>query len=352
MPLITVYGVGQQVSDFSPLEECKSLTLLKLKGSKATAAQVAALQQALPKCKIEWDEPASAAGAVNQNLKTGPALEFDGVDDVVEVPSIGENLKAPLTIETWVTPANMDAGQSNLIVIGADDGPRFKLKRFRNEWHALAGNQSQRWALSALVPGQRVHLAGVFSERNQVTLFVDGVASAPVDVATLTTTERISGMLRIGLAMQSGARTPFAGIVDQVRISNTARYTTNFKPPTEFATDVATLALYRFDEGTGNTLHDSSGKNHHGKITGAKWVSIPRKVASVPGDNTTAPKKLAYLDPAFQQWVTQTQNLPADKQVDAVSKKLRELNPGFDGKLLGGMRPSSPRRLPALRRAS
>jgi serine/threonine protein kinase/Leucine-rich repeat (LRR) protein len=39
--------------------------------------------------------------------------------------------------------------------------------------------------------------------------------------------------------------------------------------------------------------------------------------------------------PAFQQWVKATQALPAEKQIEAVSKKLMELNPGFDGKLTG-----------------
>ena len=47
------------------------------------------------------------------------------------------------------------------------------------------------------------------------------------------------------------------------------------------------------------------------------------------------PSKLAYLDPAFQQWVKATQALPAEQQIEAVSKKLMELNPGFDGKVMG-----------------
>ena len=46
-----------------------------------------------------------------------------------------------------------------------------------------------------------------------------------------------------------------------------------------------------------------------------------------------AQPKLAYLDPAFQAWVKATQALPAEKQIEAVSKKLMELNPGFDGKV-------------------
>jgi Leucine-rich repeat (LRR) protein len=53
----------------------------------------------------------------------------------------------------------------------------------------------------------------------------------------------------------------------------------------------------------------------------------------VEGRSSSAPSKLAYLDPAFQQWIAATQKLPAEQQIEAVSKKLMELNPGFDGKL-------------------
>jgi Leucine-rich repeat (LRR) protein len=47
------------------------------------------------------------------------------------------------------------------------------------------------------------------------------------------------------------------------------------------------------------------------------------------------PANLACLDPAFQAWVKATQALPAEKQIEAVSKKLVELNPGFDGQVRG-----------------
>ena len=57
MPLTSVYGAGPQVSDFSPLEDCKSLKTLDLRLTKVTPAQVAALQKALPNCKIDWDDP-------------------------------------------------------------------------------------------------------------------------------------------------------------------------------------------------------------------------------------------------------------------------------------------------------
>jgi hypothetical protein len=45
------------ITDFSPLQDCRFLATLNLQETKVTAAQIAALQKALPNCKIEWDDP-------------------------------------------------------------------------------------------------------------------------------------------------------------------------------------------------------------------------------------------------------------------------------------------------------
>src|SRR4029077_14487759 len=49
-----------------------------------------------------------------------------------------------------------------------------------------------------------------------------------------------------------------------------------------------------------------------------------------------------WQTPEFEAWVKATQALPAEKQLEAVSKKLMELNPGFDGKLTGWRKTDSP----------
>jgi hypothetical protein len=38
-------------------------------------------------------------------------------------------------------------------------------------------------------------------------------------------------------------------------------------------TDINTVALWHFDEGTGDTIYDASGNNNHGVINGATWTS-------------------------------------------------------------------------------
>ena len=66
MPLIRLSCIGTLVSELSPLETCMSLKSLEVNRTKVTPAVVAALQKALPDCKIEWDDPMKAATSPSQ----------------------------------------------------------------------------------------------------------------------------------------------------------------------------------------------------------------------------------------------------------------------------------------------
>jgi len=60
------------------------------------------------------------------------------------------------------------------------------------------------------------------------------------------------------------------GIIDEVRISNTCRYTVAFVPSyVEFVPDSYTLALWHFDEGSGDVTADSSGNGYDGVLSGS-----------------------------------------------------------------------------------
>ncbi len=64
-----------------------------------------------------------------------------------------------------------------------------------------------------------------------------------------------------------------------------------------------------------------------GPATTASFPPQPTAPAASPGTITNID------DPAFQKWMNEVAGLPAEKQVDAVRKKLVALNPGFDGKV-------------------
>ena len=64
----------------------------------------------------------------------------------------------------------------------------------------------------------------------------------------------------------------FSGVIDEVRVSKVARYSTNFAPAPRFIPDAATIALYHFDEGQGDIVYDASLNGNHGLIQNATWV--------------------------------------------------------------------------------
>jgi hypothetical protein len=61
MPLISLDLSYTKLKDYTFLRDCPTLARVDLQPMKFTAAEIAALQAALPNCKIEWTEPAKAA---------------------------------------------------------------------------------------------------------------------------------------------------------------------------------------------------------------------------------------------------------------------------------------------------
>lgn len=62
------------------------------------------------------------------------------------------------------------------------------------------------------------------------------------------------------------------GHVDELRISDVARYTEQFAPPLcQFTPDEHTMGLWHFDEGSGSTIFDSSLNGNDGTVIGASW---------------------------------------------------------------------------------
>jgi serine/threonine protein kinase/tetratricopeptide (TPR) repeat protein len=77
--------------------------------------------------------------------------------------------------------------------------------------------------------------------------------------------------VRIGSAVWSLDQY-FLGSIGEVRISESARYTKDYKPVERFEPDADTIGLYHLDEAEGDIAKDSSGKNNHGKIINGKWI--------------------------------------------------------------------------------
>jgi len=226
------------------------------------------------------EEPTPATPAVS-----GPhALEFDGVDDYVHIPTLAPP-DGPFTIEAWIEPGLL--ASNNIVGLY---GPQLHTSIWGSSSLVGFTVATKDWLVAAktlagLASGKRSHVAGVY-DGALVSFFLDGkklddmTSRGAGEPAAPTDGGYFGGLPGTGL---------WRGQISAVRVSTGARYVNDFTPETRLAAEEQSLALYHFDEGRGDVLTDSSGHNHHGKIVGAQWVraesSTPRPAATASPGN-------------------------------------------------------------------
>ena len=275
----------------SSLSQMKSLTALGLTNTKFTADGVKQLVKAMPWCDIHSDHGLFKATEAVSAL-TVAALEFDGVDDYVDLPLVLKENR-PFTVEAWIRmPFDVDADRAYSIITdnSGSESRGFglaiwnKTPHFGVNWGRPVPAEERYFAFYREARlGQSAHIAGVF-DGEQARIYVNGQKGA--NLGQQAGGEKLTGRtILIGArhAMQANQQIHFfQGTLREVRLSSGARYTEEFIPSNRFAQDQQTLALYHCDEGSGDVLKDSSGNNHHGKIVGAKWVGFANATIATP----------------------------------------------------------------------
>lgn len=216
------------------------------------------------------------------------ALEFDGIDDYVKVPTFTYSGDHPLTVEAWLRPEKL----ADLVeIVSNAEGSGFSLaltnsgEGFPGAWSFIVrcGLDYARALTPFQASSRRLHLAGVY-DRRQVRLYVNGQEMHRIAAPDPFVPSEMP--LIIGGNPNKFEREVvfnYAGLIDEVRISRVGRYTGAFQPLERFEPDADTLTLYHFDEGAGDVLHDASGHGHDGRIVGAKWVRADGSEITGPG---------------------------------------------------------------------
>ena len=132
-----------------------------------------------------------------------------------------------------------------------------------------AGNVSlQAWHHIALVVNRKTEL---------ISLYIDGTVANSVSTTSPAANHYFSGFLTNSTALfpfSFGAKANTfgsdSGGISEVRISNYARYTSNFLPSRHYSGDslTGTVGLWHLDEGTGLSVADASGNNSTGILSG------------------------------------------------------------------------------------
>ena len=134
------------------------------------------------------------------------------------------------------------------------------------------------------------HVAYVWDVTDSMRLFINGVQSPDVEPNTdgefclpVTNGDQI---ITIGSGAQDhhfDRYETWRGMIDEVRISATARYTEDFVPPEEpFAVDGYTVALWHFDDGEGTIATDATGYGFDGILGGADVAGYEGDVPAIP----------------------------------------------------------------------
>ena len=198
----------------------------------------------------------------NPDPGEGPfALAFDGGEDCVVAELDGVETPAALTIELWMRGTPDDDARSRPY---AEWKGLFSLADSSGDTVFSVGDSEGASLAETLMDGVLHHVAGTW-DGAEASLWVDGQRKAFSDAGTLNATST----LRIGC---NAAVDAYDGLLDEVRLSSTARYTETFERPSEpFAVEDDTIVLFHFDEGTGEETLDSASGIVAGAY-GVEWV--------------------------------------------------------------------------------
>jgi predicted Ser/Thr protein kinase len=208
-------------------------------------------------------------------------LMLDGTSSHIAIPTLSRDQDRPVTVEAWIRPLQQSTRRPKAVVVL---GGRVRCQLNHNP-DGLGGYDQSLAGAEIFAPpetaGQRhptrgFHIAFVI-DNDEGRLYLDGqlVGRHPRIGPRFVEPVEVKATW-IGAhpeAPDGSMRYHFRGWVDEIRISDGARYTTTFAPSVRFNADPATLALYHCDEGNGQLLYDASGNGHHGKVSNVTWTS-------------------------------------------------------------------------------
>lgn len=244
------------------------------------------------------------------NLKSqspfGGFIKFDGIDDVLSVSASSLfPTNSDFTIEFWYRSCE-DTLLSHQAILGNSNN--IELNMFpgstKTHYQLCAVDVNNTWVCNQdhqySSDLKWHHFAATYNNHQEYfNFFYDGIDG------TLSSWNNYdfsaNGPLYIGRSgYQSWIYNNFNGFMDELRISNVIRYTSDFiTDSNEFISDVNTTGLWHFNESNyTNHIRDYSGNNNHLSATGNPVIFNEDSLITQVGNTLVAP---SYFD--SYQWV-------------------------------------------------
>ncbi|MDR6867539.1 hypothetical protein J2Y69_002143 [Microbacterium resistens] len=236
----------------------------------------------------------TAAGRFGTALSAGSVTASGG--GVVVEPGSG----VTYTIEGWVKAAGLPTGASRRVFFALSGQGLYVAGDATTGYASATTDSNRRWTSTTnICDGAWHHIAVTFTRASNATtvvgFWIDGAVASGAAAGTPVPAAWDSAVRLGGLSVSSsfdwyGAGS--AGLIDEVRISKTARYTAAFTPPgAAFAWDANTLVLAHMN----STAYSYAGVGH----------AYPARPSGAPGGAVT------YLGP-----VQPTDWLPKDRWIE------------------------------------
>ena len=212
----------------------------------------------------------------------GSSLYFDGTNNYVYFPSTQLKIQGDCSFMFWM---KIDSIQSNAYIISYDSAGEsseanlqygFNLRKttfFIGHEYGYGQNQileygytfdSDKWYFICVTRDTSIKKYNVYIDNSLITNYIYTYQPAGGENAKL----------RIGINISLGQE--FVGNIDEVKIYNrtldSIEVMWNYHHPGQIYSTDSLVAWYKFNEFSGDTLHDYSGRDNHGVIHGATWT--------------------------------------------------------------------------------
>jgi hypothetical protein len=198
-------------------------------------------------------------------------INFDGTGDYLSLADSSDwdlyGSAGSSTLEFWVNHTTT-SGSQGYIAQYEDGSNRWWLAHESGsgmQFEVTSGGSGivdSGWVAGAELSANRWYHVAVVKNGNDYNLYVDGVSKWSV---TDSSTDTFAGPLYIGY-LDAGSTYPLKGNIDCLRLSDSARYTADFTPPTTAFTDDSdtVLLIKNGTDGTQTFTDDnSSGRSAH-----------------------------------------------------------------------------------------
>ncbi len=157
----------------------------------------------------------SATGTAIDGV-VGRALQFSGQPLLLPAsPSLQQNAGSAFTFSAWL---RLDQASGEQLILARREGTQSLLVGVSQGLPFVEIDGQRAAATQALTPAQWQHVA-LTAEGSKVTLYINGRESAALAQAM----PAFNSVMAIGADLQQGAFQPFAGAIDELRLSKVAR---------------------------------------------------------------------------------------------------------------------------------